>query len=284
MRIIKVFVSGCRKAAAIWKGILVIWFTQLMLVSVVVIPARNVMENGFGKSMITEKLAGGLNFDAIGDLGATLQNITYFVTSGVLILTFLNLFLNAFFTGGLFDSLKTTDEKFSKIRFFRSAAKNFWPFLWITLIVNLIILMLFLFTVILPVSLVSQSDTTSDKTVFLTGVISVVFFLLVTIMLFLVTDYARVWQVGNEKSACFKALGFGFTYTFKRFLASYPVILVITVVQIFYLWLVFIISGYLKPESGSGVLLLFLLTQILFIIKITLKTWRYGCVTVMARE
>lgn len=37
----------------------------------------------------------------------------------------------------------------------------------------------------------------------------------------------------------------------------------------------------MKPVTGGGVVLLFILSQLLFFIKILLKGWRYGSVTML---
>lgn len=51
------------------------------------------------------------------------------------------------------------------------------------------------------------------------------------------------------------------------------------IIQILYGWLVLNIISGIKPVTGGGVFLLFILSQLLFIIKILLKGWRYGSIT-----
>jgi hypothetical protein len=60
--------------------------------------------------------------------------------------------------------------------------------------------------------------------------------------------------------------------------------LILIVIQIFFTWEVLKILGGMKPVTGGAVFLMFLLSQLLFIVKILLKTWRYGSVTAMFRE
>jgi hypothetical protein len=103
-------------------------------------------------------------------------------------------------------------------------------------------------------------------------------------IIILVADYARAWQVTNESNACFRAIGFGFSQTFRTFLSSYPLMIILLTVQLLYGWLVLSILPGLKPLTGGGVLQLFLLSQFLFFIKILLKAWRYGSVTSMMEQ
>jgi membrane protein YdbS with pleckstrin-like domain len=59
---------------------------------------------------------------------------------------------------------------------------------------------------------------------------------------------------------------------------------VVLIVQILFGWLIFSIIPGMRPASGGGVFLLFLLSQILFIIKLMLRAWRYGSVTSMLEQ
>ena len=106
-------------------------------------------------------------------------------------------------------------------------------------------------------------------------------FFLLLIILLLVVDYARAWQVIQARNRPLKAIGFGFSLTFRTFKSSYPLMIFIMAIQIIYGWLILNIIPGMNPVTGGGVLLLFLLSQILFIVKIFLKLWRYGSVTSM---
>jgi hypothetical protein len=107
---------------------------------------------------------------------------------------------------------------------------------------------------------------------------------LVLPLLILVADYARAWQVVHEEKKPFKAIGFGFSTTFKTLSLSYPLMLFMMLVQSGFS--VFVMSKLLasKPLTGGGVFLLFIVSQLLFVIKILLRAWRYGCVTSIMEE
>ena len=97
----------------------------------------------------------------------------------------------------------------------------------------------------------------------------------------LVADYARAWQASNDRKNAFKAIGKGFATTFRHFFSSWSAMFIMIVIQLIYLFLVFRFTGSLKPVSAGGIFLLFILIQVLFIIKLFLRTWRYGIVTSM---
>ncbi|MCX6255279.1 MAG: hypothetical protein NTV31_12480 [Bacteroidia bacterium] len=284
MKILIAIKSAALRSLKLWKGVLVVWFSSLLLVSMLAIPMKGVLNSAFGRSMITEKLVDGINIEVLMDLGATFKSLISYFSTGFFLAILIGFIMNAFLTGGLFDCLKISSGKFSAGEFFRSSAKNFWSFLVISLIISLIVLLLAILIVAVPVGIVGHADMKSDGAVFKTGIFVISVFLLLLMILFLVADYARAWQVSKEKNACFKAIGFGFRQTFKTFLSSYPLMIIIMIVQVFYGWLVLTILPGMKPATRGGVFLLFLLSQFLFFNKILLKAWRYGSVTSLMEQ
>jgi len=268
-------------AITAWKGNLTIWFFTFLPALLFVTPLKGVLKAGLGQSMITERLADGIDIEVFADLGLIFSGLMTFFRSGFLLVLLSGLLLNVFFSGGLFSFFSGTAKKSGLAEFFRASAGNFWSYLVIILIVNLIILVLFILIVVLPVSVIIQSDNAAENTIYSAGVILTSFFLLVLPLLLLVADYARAWQAISEKPACFRALGYGFRQTFKQFLRSYFLMLQIMLIQLLFAAAVFSVLPNLRPVSGSGVFLLFILSQFLVLIRIMLKAWRYGSVTAL---
>lgn len=279
MEIFKALASGFCKTLKAWKGILLIWLGSLITASLVALPMKAFLKSALGGSMITERLKDGIDLEVFGDIGDGFTNLISSFPTGLLLLILIGILLGAFLNGGIFDTLKTASGKISFSGFFRASAKNFWPFLVISLIISLIILALALFVIALPVSIVASSGSGSETAPFLTAFFSVLCFLLLSMIFMLVADYARAWHITQDKPACFKALGFGFSRAFGTFLSSYPMMLILLVIQMFFTIMVMFFLSRWKPETGGGVFLLFLASQILFYIKCGLKVWRYGSVT-----
>jgi len=279
MKIFKALASGFCRTLKAWKGILLIWLGSLFMVSFIALPLKGLLKSGFGGSMITERLQDGLDIEVFGDLGPVLKSLVASLPVGLFLLIIGGLLLYAFLSGGIFDSLKGSSSKFSGYQFFGACARNFWPFLLISFIIGTIIFILFYLVLILPVSIVIQAG--SGASPFLIVIISVTIFLFLTTILILAADYARAWQAANEKSECFRAIGFGFTRTFGKLLSSFPMMLMLIIITILFTWLVFSLISKWTPDSGGGVFLLFIVSQILFIIKSGFKVWRYGSVTAL---
>ncbi len=272
---------GIIRSFGLWKGIAIVWFISLVLVSLVALPMKASFQNGLDGSMVTEKLREGINIDVFMDLTSNFTSLVPYFSKGLFMLMLTGFLINSFLTGGLFFSLKAEQGIFSTNDFFRTSSKNFLSFLLISLTMSLIIVILAVLIVVLPVLIVSQEKGISDYIVFGSGVILASVFLFVLIIILLASDYARAWQIMQTKNSWFRAIGFGFRQTFRTFFSSYPMMLVLLIIQGLYIWIVLSILSAIKPTTYGGIILLFLLSQILFIIRILLKTWRYGSVTRM---
>jgi hypothetical protein len=281
MKIFLAMKSAALRTMRTWKGVLIIWFVSLVLVSLVALPMKGILKSALGSSMITEKLSEGFNLEIFTDLGTAFKSLTAAFSSGLILLVFVSILINAFLTGGLFCNLKGSAGKFSVGEFYRASAKNFWSFLIISLIISLILFLLALVIIVIPMAIVGQTESPSEGIMFRTGLITFLIFFVLLVIILLVADYARAWQVSNEKSRCFSAIGFGFKQTFTRFLSSWPLMLLILFIQVLFGWFVLKLIPSITPASGTGVFLFFLLSQLMFIIRVLLKTWRYGSVTAL---
>jgi hypothetical protein len=278
MNIFNHFRSGASRSVRSWRWILVIWSVTLFLVSILALTMRGEMNGIFGKSMITEKLANGFNLDAIANSYSRIQIIISSFTTGFMLVILFGLLLNVFFNGGLFSVLGRTDSGSSHNSFFAAAASNFWSFLLIGILLTLMLTIVSFLLVGLPV-IISMNSTSGGSSIVM-KISFVIMFLILPVFL-LVADYARAWQASAEKKNAFIAVGQGFKNTFSHFFSSWLVMLILLIIQSVYTLLVLKFVGGFKPVSSGGIFLMFLLIQVLFIIRICLRTWRYGAVSSM---
>jgi hypothetical protein len=281
MKIINSVRAGILRSVRAWKGMVIVWFITLITVSLVALPMKGALNAGLGDSMITEKLAHGINIEVFADLGSNLSSLSSYFLTGLLMIVLITFITNSFLSGGMFNSLRKFSGTFSARKFFLNSAKYFRSFILISLIIDLLILMAAFLIIIIPVSIVAHSEASAEGAFFKTFIIAASVFLIVLIWLLVVADYARAWQVNQKRSACLKALGFGFRQTFRTFLSSYSLMVILIFVQLLFGSAVLYVLSGIKPASGIGILLLFLLSQIFFYIKVLLKACRYGSMTRM---
>jgi hypothetical protein len=284
MKILMSIKSGFFRSLKAWKGIIVFWVISFIMVSFLTVPLRASLKAAFGKSMVIEKLMDGINVDVIGDLGRNLHLVVSSLFSGIVLLSLAAILINVFITGGIFDSLRAGSGKFPSENFFRASAKNFWSFLVISSILYLILIILLLVIIIIPVSVAANGDSAPDGIVLRTLVISCSIFFLAMSLILLVADYARAWQASQAQKASFKALGFGFSQTFRTFLSSFPLILILLVFQALpALGVIKLIAGF-TPVTGGGVFILFIISQLIIVLKIFLKVLRFGSITALMKQ
>jgi hypothetical protein len=236
---------------------------------------------GIGNSMITEKLAKGISVEVFADMGAYFRSLVSYFSGGLMMAIIAGILINSFFCGGLFNSLKSTQTNYSVAEFFRASVKFFRPFLIISILVTLVILCFVILIIVIPLLTVSQSEVLPEGAVLLTGLIVIPLFLLILSLILLVADFSRAWLVSGEENSAFLALGFGIRHTFRTFVQSYGLIIILLIIQLMYGFFVMRVLAVFKPVTGSGIIFLFLLSQSLFFMKIMLKAARYGSVTRM---
>jgi hypothetical protein len=225
-----------------------------------------------GNSMITELLYDGINIDVLTDLGPGLRTLLASFSAGFSFVIFITFIMNAFISGGVFAMLNSEENPTARM-FFEGGASNFWSFIIITMICTIIIIVMTILLFFIPLSIMSGAESPQDgfvlKTIRLLAL--VVIFLIPVIVL--VADNARAWQVTRGARAGFRALGNGFRLTFRNFFSSYLMIILLLAVQIFYTWAVFRILSGSSPVTGGGIFLLFIFSQVLFVIRLFLKVW-----------
>ncbi len=276
--------NGVIRTVKFWKGVLIIWLFSLLLVSAFAFPLKGSLKSGLGNSMITERLSQGIDAETLVDLGAGMKSLFSSFAAGFFFLLILGFLMNTFLAGGLFSSLRGEPQRFSASKFFRSSAENFWPFLIISLVIICLIIFQALIIIIIPVSMVIGSESVTEPEIFNSLIITCSISAFVMLILLLVADYARAWQVAKPGPACFKAIGFGFKETFSTFFSSFSLMLMVVIIQLLFVWLVFELLPDWRPSTGGGILLLFLVSQLFFIIKIMLRTLRYASVTSLMQQ
>jgi hypothetical protein len=281
MKILKALSSSALQSVKMWRPSLIMWILSLMITSLLVLPVRKTINVAFGKSMITERFTEGIYTEVFTDLGKSFESILSYFSSGVFLLLLTGFLMNVFFAGGLFEGHKRKGEKFTLSEFFRYSALYFPRFLVISLMTVLMVFFAALFCVGLPSAIVGQVSSSAEGSMGSSVIWGVVILLAILPLFLLPADYARARIVSSESAGAFKALGFGFSKTFKTFLSSYPLMLILMFSQSVFTWLAVSFTAGMKPSSGATLFLLFLISQTFVLIKIMLRIWRYGSVSNM---
>ena len=281
MKIIYSLKTGFQRSVRSWKAALIITLALLFLISFSIIPFNSVLKSSFGSSASADELVENINFDIVTDLSNILKNFGSFFSSGILLLIIAGMIVLTFFSGGLFNSLKSEQGKFSVAQFFRSSAEYFWPFLGISVIVGLLIGFISVFLTGIIMGIMFAGDPVSNSATRIISIVSVMILAVEITVLFLVADYSRAHYLAEKKPKIFNSVGYGFKMTFGSFSSSVPMMFILTIVQIMFVWMMASMFFIWKPSTGTALFLMFIISQLMFFLRILLRSWRYASVTSM---
>ena len=271
--------TGFSRSVKSWKGIAIIWLMYLILAAILSVPLSSVMGRTFGSSMITNELKDGLNIEAFAELGSYLSAILSFISPGLLFVLLIGFILTAFLNGGLFSSLRDGAGKFSVAEFFGASASNFWTFLLIAFLIRMIIYFTGIIFVAVPGVILIMGNGTTGGTILIVFSVTMFMYLIMLPVLLLAGDYARAAKVADVNIKGLKALGYGFSKAFRRFRESYILMIILFALQVFFLLLLINTIPFWKPQTDSGVFLMFMASQLLLFMRLALRTWQYASVT-----
>lgn len=282
MRLFSVLKKGAVKTAGSYKLLITMWVITLGMILLVAMPLKLGLKIIFSKSFATDRLLDGFDAGLVGDMGTAFNNLLGSATYGGFLLLIAGFLLYTFFAGGLFACYNRSHGSFKVAEFLKSSAHYFVTFLGIGIIMIMIILVWTLVIIGIPAA-IAGSASKEPLTVMTISKIMTVVWLLGLPLWFLVADRARIWVATTGIRRVFRALGEGFTSLHIRFKVSYPAMLIVFLVNMIFLGMVFAFTAGTLPEKGLLISLFFFATQLLVVLRIYLKAWRYATVSVLAQ-
>lgn len=277
MNIIRILKKGAVETASSYKLLLTVWIITLVMIMFVALPLRSSFRTVFGNSMAMEKLTDGFDMGLVGDMGEAFGQLMASATTGGLLLLLAGFLLYTFFAGGLFTRFTTAWGGLKISGFLKASAHNFFPFLLIALLMGLIIGVYTALLIGIPAGVMLASPGGSSALSGLMKFFFVLWGLGLPVWLF-VADYSRRWIAATGSRKVFRALGEGFRALRERFWTSYITVLVILMLNVVFVSGSMWFTACSMPEKGIMIFLFFLVTQLLFIVRLFLKAWRYASV------
>jgi hypothetical protein len=272
MKILLSLKTGLFRVAGAWKGILIVWIVSVLMAWMVAYPLKGALSAAFGSSMITERLQAGIDIEVISEPGPAVATILSSLGAGLIIFILTGFLVNVFLSGGLFGRVSVF-----KRDFWSSCGKNFWSFLVIMLITGITLFLVLSFVITIPLLINSLGGATTESQTIRSVKTALLIFLLILPVFLLWADFARAWQVRSDRSRSLAALGFGLSRTFRTFLNSWIMMVLLLALQgLYWLGVFKLLSGLPGEIGGTAV---FIIAQVLVIIRIILKVYRYACVT-----
>jgi len=281
MRLFSVLKKGACKTAGSYKLLITMWVITLVMILLVAMPLKLGLKMVFSNSFDTDRLLDGFDTGLAGDMGPAFGNLLGSATYGGFLLLVAGFLLYTFFAGGLFTCYSASYGSFKVSAFLKSSAHHFFTFLGIGVIVLLLIVVWALVIIGIPAAITGAAADNPFAVLAVSKVMTVVWALGLPLW-FLVADRARIWVATTGIRRVFKALGAGFSSLRIRFKVSYLAVLLVFIVNLAFLGLIFAFTAVAVPEQGFLITLFFLATQVLFVLRIFLKAWRYATVSELA--
>jgi hypothetical protein len=281
MDVFRILKKGAVATASSYKLLLTVWIITLVMIMFVALPLRSSFKSVFGDSMVMEKLSKGFDMGLAGDMGKAFGQLMASATTGGLLLVMAGFLLYTFFAGGLFTRFTTAWGGLKVSAFMKASANNFFPFLLIALIMCLIIGVYTALIIGIPSGVMLASSEGSSPLSGLMKIFFVLWGLGLPVWLF-VADYSRRWIAATGSRKVFRALGEGFKALKKGFWISYLTVLVILVLNVVFVSGSMWFAACSMPEKGIMIFLFFLATQLLFLVRLFMKAWRYAAVSQLA--
>jgi len=278
MKLFKAITSGTRRSLRASRQIIIMWFVSMLSLSLLIAPFRNFIIAYNDTSLSSELLSRGFDISFWLDMMPDLANSLASFSTGLVLFFGISFLLNVFMSGGLFDNLKADSCGYTPKDFFSASAKLFFPYLWVNLLVILIILVSVFLIIGLPMIIMNSSGVEELTRLKVMNIMKylVAFILLIYL---LVADYARAWLAASDRRNVFRAVGYGFKATFSSFVNSYIFILFAVALQVAFSWGAARLIGFMEPQGGMGLFLLFIVSQLIIIARIYLRAYRYAGVT-----
>ncbi len=277
MRLLKTLKNGAVNVALSYKLILLICITTLVLTLAVAFPLRAFVNMIFGNSMAIERLNDGFDLGLAGDIGKPFGALMASVSAGTFLIGMAGFFIMTFFAGGLFRRFTMAWGGLRISDFLRASANNFMPFLKLALIFILILGGYTFVIVGLPGLIIMGLSGGKTPPLAVIWCIWGAWALGMPVLLF-VADASRRWIAATGSGEALKATGAGFRALKGRFWNSYLALLTVLVVNTVLAAAFFWYAANATPGTGITVFLFFITTQILFILRLFMKAWRYAVV------
>ncbi len=276
MNIFKAYFLGFKEAVRLPRPVFLIYFINLLLGVMIILPFYGIMDSQFGQSAEAFSLLKGFDYSVWADFfnnsHAGISLLLGQIKWSLLVYWLISIFL----AGGIIRTLN--QDKFTMTSFFSGAGYNFFKFFRISIVMLVLQIILILivyiptFSIIHSISGSANSELAMER-VFFTGV---VIHILLMLILLMTGDYSKYYAALYDTSKTFKAVKGGFSYVFHNFFRTYGLYLILVIVPGLLVYGYFKVDSNIGTNTKFGILVMFLLQQIFIILRIWFRVWIYS--------
>jgi hypothetical protein len=281
MRIFQVYTEGFNKAMRLPKTVVLLWAISLVGTIFVVAPLERNIGHILDGYLVSELLYDGEDAVAYADIvHAILPTLSSFSISFFLVGAIIFL-LNTFITAGLFRVLAGKwKKKYKTGTFLKGADRGFPSFLFVSVATGLIMFLLIIILLLTPLFVVLVNGA-GNRFLDLILYCGLLILFLITPVVLLTADYARVIITSDKWTGPSRAVVDGFSLVRTDFMKKWLIMAVWVAVYVVISYITMKIAPYSQASTGFGILLLLIVSQLFVFLNIWLKVIRYGTITAL---
>ena len=275
MNLLNAYSYGFKEAAKSKRMITLIYLIILFLSLIVAVPFFRVMKNEMGYSMSVYPLLHGFDFTSYSDFLKHSGKAIKPFTSIIFWISIFYIIFSVFLSGGILYIIYNKGNKFSIKDFFYGCGNYILPFIKLTLI-NLILQVIALVIVYFPLTLILSKlskSVESEATLVYTFIAGIVVQVILSSLIFLISDYSKIAMFVNESRKAFASFWLSTKFVFKYFLKVVPLFLLLLILPFITVavYLIFAEGFYIK--SKITFLAVVVVQQIFVWLRVWFKIW-----------
>lgn len=281
------FFTGIRQVFRYWKMWGGLYIINLVFALITVMPLKWLFEATLGNSMQVDALLKGFNFEVISDFLNTNGGFLSPILNQSLWIIFLFALLYIFLTGGILHALNQYPHSIKATSFWGHSGHYFWRVFRLTLYflftqgLVLIILGWIFLTVVRGLS----SETFGFDMAFVKGLkIFLPIYLLFAFLISLLQHYAKIHLVDQDSKSVFYSIARASRIVRKNFFNVFFLYLLNLVAFLLILGIYWLIQQCVSSESGSSILILFIIGQFFILARIGMQLINLGSAMVVYKE
>ena len=278
MNLVKAYSKGFTAAVKSKKMTTLIYLIILLLGVMVAVPFFKVMKNEVGYSMSVYSLLHGFDFTSYSDFLQHSGKAIKPFTSIILWISIFYIVFSIFLSGGILHIIYNKENKFSIKEFFYGCGNYVLPFLKIAFI-NLILQIVVLVIVYLPLSLILaglSKSVESEATLVYVFIAGAVVQLILSSLIFLISDYSKVIMFVNESRKAIASFWLSTKFVFRYLFKVVSLFLLLLILPVIVIVAYLIFSEEIFIRSKITFLIVVLVQQVFVWFRVWFKIWFWG--------
>lgn len=274
MKLFKAYTTGLKETLRMPRLLFLLFGVNLAMAWIVTHVFKKVFVGGLDATLEFSALSKGFHFAILADYLNNNPSIVAAIVATFVIVGIFYWFVNIFLVGGTLRVLNK--NTFTMSNFLSGGSYNFRKFSQIAFLMLLVhLLVAVLVYMMLPIAdSVFKYETEVGQT--RAVIIAVAVHLVLLSFFVIISDYAKIYALFNDTNNPFKAVWQSLKFTFRYFLKTNALFWLIVVSSVVIMYLFYSIHRDIHELKTVGVILVFLLQQLIILIRIFFRIWLFS--------